>query len=142
MAGGLSFATLWTQLQLPQTLLLLLYHLVTAHMLWYAPFYAWMLFISAWARRTPLLWTVIPPLAIGVFEKIAFQTSHFAELLNYRFSGGPEAMTSMMGDMPFEPGMHIAPVAFLTAPGLWGGLLVAAALLFAAARVRRYRSPI
>ena len=55
LASGLSVATLWTQLQLHQTLLMLLYHLVTAHMLWYAPFYAWLLLVSAWARRTPLL---------------------------------------------------------------------------------------
>jgi len=142
LAGGLSVATLWTTVQPGQSLLLLLYHLVTAHMLWYAPFYAWLLLVSAWARRTPFLWAVLPPLAIGVFEKVAFHHSYLADLLTNRFSGGDDAMSSMMGDMPFHPGMHVSPGAFLAAPGLWAGLVVAAAFLFAAARVRRYREPI
>jgi ABC-2 type transport system permease protein len=141
LASGLNVAPLWTQLQLHQTLLMLLYHLVTAHMLWYAPLYAWLLLVSAWARRTPFLWAFLPPLAIGVFEKIAFHSSHFAALLENRFSGGSEAVASMMGD-PFTPGVHLAPGAFLTSPGLWIGLAFAAIFLFAAARLRRCREPI
>ena len=54
-----------------------------------------------------ILWAVLPPLAIGVAEKIAFNTSHFAALLGYLFGGGPE-------DVPFTAGkMAMAP---LTAP--------------------------
>ena len=34
------------------------------------------------------LWAVLPLLAIGVVEKIAFNTSHFAVLLEDRLSGG------------------------------------------------------
>ena len=61
--------------------LLLLYHLVTVHALWYAPFYGWLLLVSGWARRAPFLWAALPLLAIGVVEKIAFNTSHFAAML-------------------------------------------------------------
>jgi ABC-2 type transport system permease protein len=141
LASGLSVATLWTQLQLPQVLLMLLYHLVTAHMLWYAPFYAWFLLVSAWARRAPILWAILPPLAIGIFEKVAFHSSNFLTALNDRFSGS-DTTSSMMGDFPFHPGMHLDPVAFLLAPGLWIGLIFAALFLAAAARLRRYREPI
>jgi ABC-2 type transport system permease protein len=66
LASGLSVATLWTHLQLYPTLAGLLYHLVTVHMLWYAPLYAWLLLVSAWARRMPFLWAVLPPLAVGI----------------------------------------------------------------------------
>jgi ABC-2 type transport system permease protein len=142
LASGLSVATLWTQLQLHQTLLMLLYHLVTAHMLWYAPFYGWLLLVSAWARRTPFLWAVLPPLAIGIFEKVAFHSSHFVDLLNYRFIGGSEDVASMMGGFPYHPGMHLTPGAFLVSPGLWIGLVIAAAFLAAAVRLRRNREPI
>jgi ABC-2 type transport system permease protein len=142
LASGLSVATLWTQLQLHQTLLMLLYHLVTAHMLWYAPFYAWLLLVSAWARRMPFLWAVLPPLAIGIFEKVAFHSSHFRDLLNYRIGGGPDDVASMMGDFPFHPGMHLSPGAFLASPGLWIGLAFAAAFLAAAVWLRRNREPI
>ncbi len=141
LASGLSVSTLWTQVQLYQTLLSLLYHLVTVHMLWYAPIYAWLLLISAWARRMPLLWAVLPPLAIGVFERIAFHSSHFANLLQHRVGGGAEAAPSMQGNFP-HPGMHFTPGNFLSTPGLWIGLLLAAVFLAAAVRLRRYREPI
>ena len=84
LGSGLSVATLWTQLSLFQMSLMLLYHLVTVHALWYAPIYGWLLLVSAWARRAPFLWAALPLLAIGVVEKIAFNTSHFAAMLGYR----------------------------------------------------------
>jgi ABC-2 type transport system permease protein len=46
--------------------------------LYYAPIYAWLLLVSGWARRAAFLWAGLPLLAIGVVEKIAFNTSHFA----------------------------------------------------------------
>ena len=141
LASGLSVATLWSHLELYQTLSGLLYHLVTVHMLWYAPLYAWLLLVSAWARRAPFLWALLPPFAIGIFEKIAFHSSHFAELLLYRVGGGTEADTSMRG-INLQSGMHLAPGHFLSTPGLWLGLLVAAVFLAAAVRLRRYREPI
>jgi ABC-2 type transport system permease protein len=55
-----SIATLWTQLPIFQMWLMLLYHLVAVHSLWYAPFYGWMLLVSAWARRAPFLWAALP----------------------------------------------------------------------------------
>jgi ABC-2 type transport system permease protein len=142
LASGMSVVTLWTQLQLPQVLLMLLYHLVTAHMLWFAPFYAWLLLVSAWARRAPFLWAILPPLALGIFEKIAFHSSHFFALVNNRFSGGSDAVASMMGNFPFHPGMRLDLGAFLAAPGLWIGLIFAAIFLAAAVRLRHYREPI
>lgn len=142
LANGLSVATLWTQLRLPVVLLGLLYHLVTAHMLWYAPFYAWLLLVSAWARRAPFLWAILPPLALGIFEKVAFHSSYFFELVNDRFSGGSDAVASMMGSFPIHPGMRLIPVAFLLAPGLWIGLIFAAIFLAGAVRLRHDREPI
>lgn len=141
VANGLSVATLWNQLQLIPIMFQLLYHLATVHMLWYAPFYAWLLLVSAWSRRAPFLWVVLPPFAIHIFEKTAFHTSHFVTFLNERFSGGTEANT-MGGSYPMNPGMHMTPLAFLATPGLWFGLMFSAACLFAAMRLRRYRGPI
>jgi ABC-2 type transport system permease protein len=37
---------------------------------------------------------------------------------------------------------HIAPAYFLSSPGLWIGLALAAVFLAAAVRLRRYREPI
>jgi len=87
-ANGLSVATLWSRVELYRTMFMLGYHLVTAHILWYAPLYAWLLLISAWARRSPFLWAALPPFVIYIFEKITLHSSHFAAFLEYRFSGG------------------------------------------------------
>jgi ABC-2 type transport system permease protein len=134
LASGLSAATLWNHLPLFRMWLGLFDHLVGFHGLWYAPFYCWMLLVSAWARRMPFLWATLPPLAIGVVEKIAFNTSYFAAMLQYRFAGSPDADG-------MDPLKHLSPVPFLISPGLWIGLAVSAAFLAAAIRLRRYRDP-
>ena len=121
---------------------MLLYHLVTVHILWYAPIYAWLLLVSAWARRAAVLWAALPLFAIGIVERIAFNTSHFAALLQWRLMGGPEggSMTGAVGTSTHP--IHITPGTFLSSPGLWIGLTVAAAFLFAAVRLRRSQGPI
>jgi ABC-2 type transport system permease protein len=138
---GLSVAALWAQLSLFGMWLGLLYHLVTVHSLWHAPFYGWLLLVSGWARKAPFLWAVLPVLAIIAVEKIVFNTSYFAAMLGSRFAGGPEAMP-MRGSLPIYPGMQLATGRFLGSPGLWIGLIVTVLFLGAAVRLRRYRGPI
>jgi ABC-2 type transport system permease protein len=141
LASGRSVATLWTQLPLFQMWLGLLYHLVTVHALWYAPIYGWLLLVSAWARRAAFLWAGLPLLAIGITEKIAFNTSHFAAMLQNRMGGGAEAVTTP-GGSPMDPMTHLTPDQFLSSPGLWIGLVAFAAFVAAAVRLRRYQGPI
>jgi ABC-2 type transport system permease protein len=143
LAGnGLSVAALWTQVSLWQMSMLLLYHLLAVHSLFHAPFYGWLLLVSAWARRAVFLWAFLPLLGIFVIEKIAFNSSYFANWLGYRLSGGGlDAMTGPEG-FPLDPMTHITPGRFLTSAGLWLGLLVTAAFLVGAARLRRSREPI
>ena len=140
LANGMSVGTLWTEVPLFSMSLMLLYHLVTVHVLWHAPFYAWLLLISAWARRAAFLWATLPILAIVFVEKIAFNTSQFARFLGDRLGGGAEAMTAA-GSMPIHPGTHITFARYLGTPGLWMGLAFTALCLAAAVRFRRYRSP-
>jgi ABC-2 type transport system permease protein len=136
-------ATLWTQLPFLQMSWLLLYHLLTAHALWPAPVYCWLILVSGWARRAPLLWATIPLLAIGGVEKIVFNTWHFAAIVGGHFIGAAPIMTHTGPDMfPTDPMTHITPGAFLGSPGLWIGLIIAAAFLTVAVRLRRYREPI
>jgi ABC-2 type transport system permease protein len=141
LAGnGLSVATLWTQVPLPHMWGMVLYHYVTVHALWYAPIYAWLLLVSAWARRAAFLWAALPLLAICIVEKLAFNTSHVVSLLEQRIAGAPEAVMSTARGMPIDPMAHLTPLAFLSAPGLWLGLAVAALFLVAAVRLRRDRA--
>jgi ABC-2 type transport system permease protein len=141
LASGLSAAPLWTRVPLFQMWMMLLYHLVAVHMIWYAPIYCWMLLVSAWARRVAFLWAILPPLAIGIVEKLAFNTKHFASMMQYRFSGGPEAV-GMPGSLKIDPMTHLTPGHFLSSPGLWTGLIVAAIFLAVTVRLRRYQGPI
>jgi ABC-2 type transport system permease protein len=140
LGSGISVATAWKP-ELFRMGLMLLYHLITVHILWYAPFYGWLLLVSAWARRAAFLWAALPPLAICAVEKIAFNTTHFAAMLLERVQGGAEAVP-VHGTMPFDPMTHLTPVRFLSSPGLWIGLIITAGFLVAALRLRRYQGPI
>ncbi len=147
LATGAGAATLWKQLPMFQMQLVLLYGL-TVLALWHAPIYAWLLLVSGWARRATFLWAVLPLVAIGVFEKIAFRTSYFGSLIKERLFGfawhafGFTAAGSGMVDPHFIPLMLLTPGRFLSSPGLWIGLIVAATFLAAAVRLRHYREPI
>jgi ABC-2 type transport system permease protein len=139
-ANGLNVATLWTNVSLFQRSLMLLYHLLTVHGLWYAPLYGYLLLVSAWARRAPFLWAILPPFAICGVEKIAFNTTYFLAMLQHRLIG-PEAHTAP-GSTMMDVMAALTPAQFLSLPGLWIGLAIAAAFLAAAVRLRRYRGPI
>ncbi len=147
VVSGAGAATLWTRLPLFQMELVLLYG-VTVLALWHAPIYCWLLLLSGWARRAVFLWAVLPPLAIGVFEKIAFHTSYFGSLLKERlfgFAAGAFDLRDKAGvpvDAHFIPLTQLAPGRFLSSPGLWIGLAFAAACIAVAVRLRRYREPI
>jgi ABC-2 type transport system permease protein len=143
LASGGSVAGLWEHMPIVQISLLMLYHVLTAHALWPAPVYCWLILVSGWARRATFLWAALPILAIGGLEKIAFNTTHFAALVGERLlgSGAPIASTSPE-IFPTNPMTHISPGTFLASPGLWAGLVVAAIFLAAAIRLRRYQGPI
>jgi ABC-2 type transport system permease protein len=143
LGSGQSLATLWAHASPFQMWLTLLYHLLTVHGLWYAPIYGWLLLVSAWARRAPFLWAALPPLAITAIEKIAFNTTHFGEMLVHRMLGGPgDSDNFMASSLSMHPLMHFRPAHFLISPGLWVGLAITAVFLAAAIRLRRYRDPI
>jgi ABC-2 type transport system permease protein len=141
LATGGSVATLWANVPILQMSLLMLYHVLTAHALWPAPVYCWLLLVSGWARRATLLWAALPIVAIGGLEKIAFNTSHFATLVGERFIGA-SAVVASTDAFPTDPMTRITPAAFLASPGLWVGLAIAAVFLAAAVKLRRYQGPI
>jgi ABC-2 type transport system permease protein len=146
LPSGLA-GTTWQLLPWPRLLSILLYGLVTSA-LWEAPVYAWLLLVSSWARRATFLWAVLPWLAIGAIEKLAFDTTFFMRMLIRRLTGGFEEGFVVV---KYPQGAHVPvvdrltefdPLRFLTSPGLWIGLVVAAAFLIATIRLRRYRGPL
>ncbi|HEY6337009.1 MAG TPA: ABC transporter permease [Candidatus Sulfotelmatobacter sp.] len=141
-ANGQSVAILWTHLPLFRMSLMLLYHLMAMHGLYYAPFYGWLLLVSAWARRAPFLWAGLPPLAIGVVEKIAFNSTHFADMLLSRVGGGPQAIIYPAQSSAMQSVSSMILGRFLITSGLWIGLAFFAACLAGAVWLRRNQGPI
>jgi ABC-2 type transport system permease protein len=127
---------------------LMLYGLVIS-ILWYSPLAAFLLLISAWARKNVFLWATLPPIILIIAEKWAFGTRYFVGLMRYRTWGIWEALlvpgvTAKRFDHP-----HVVSLAdlfdnitmgkaFLNID-LWLGVAVTVALVFAATRIRRYR---
>jgi ABC-2 type transport system permease protein len=133
---------LWSEVDLPQLTATILYHMVTVHALWYAPIYAWLLLVSAWANRVPWLWATLPLLAIAAVERIAFGSSRFADFIAHRFAGSPEGADFTTTTSMIDPLMRMTPLRFVSSPGLWIGLGVAAGFLAIAVRLRRSRGPV
>ena len=140
LMSGLS-ATTTTHLPLFQQPLVLAYSLFVLA-LWHAPIYGWLLLVSGWAKRAVFLWGVLPWLALFVVEKIAFDTSHLAAMVKYRLWGFTSEAFAANAQHTIDSLTQLTPVKFLSTPGLWIGLVVAAAFLAAAVRLRRYREPI
>ena len=140
-------ATLWTRVPWLQMEVVFLYQLVVMA-LWLAPVYGWLLLVSGWARRTAFLWAVLPPLGVCILEKITLGSSYGWSLVKDRIAGFASVAfrwTTPEGDLinPHLIGLaQLTPGRFLTSAGLWLGLLMTAALLAAAIRLRRYRTPL
>src|SRR5437867_4512043 len=140
---GMSPVTTWTVVPFFQNWFVLLYALA-ALALWHAPIYGWLLLVSGWVRRATFLWAVLPLLAIGIFERITFGTSYFGAFVKHRLMGfGPGAFDFHGQINPTINSLaQLTPGRYLSSPGLWLGLVFAAAFLAAAVRLRRYRGPL
>jgi ABC-2 type transport system permease protein len=140
---GMSPGSTWAHVPMFQNWLVLLYGLA-AVALWHAPIYGWLLLVSGWARRATFLWAVLPLIVIQIFEKITFGTSYFGSFVRHRLMGfAPHAFGFHgQGHPTIDSLSQLAPGRYLSSPGLWIGLLFAAAFLIAVVRLRRYRGPI
>jgi ABC-2 type transport system permease protein len=146
LVSGVGTATPWAPPLFE--LEVVLFYSLTVHALWHAPIYCWLLLVSGWARRATFLWAVLPPLAIAAVEYVAFHTSYFGSLIKSRligFAADAFDLKDKAGvpiDAHFIPLTQLAPGRFLSSPGLWIGLVIAAGFLAAAVRLRRYQGPL
>ena len=142
---GMNPAILWSELSFFHQPVVMAYGLAV-HALWFAPIYGWLLLISAWAKRTPLLWAVLPAIVIGMVEKMAFNTTYVSALIRYRVVGAMERAFHVIdprpGSVPRINTNVLEPWRFLSTPGLWGGLIFAAICIAVAVWLRRNREPI
>jgi ABC-2 type transport system permease protein len=138
----------WLQLQA-----VWLYVIVTTA-IWYLPVTGWLLLISAWARRAVMLWSVLPPLAIVLAERLFFGTHVILRAIGARLIGYPHiafdgaAYDANWAD-GFSAGQTVVPPSawrildpwhFLMSPSTWVGALIGAALIVAAIQLRARRA--
>ncbi|MFL5238774.1 MAG: ABC transporter permease [Rhizomicrobium sp.] len=140
-------STTWAAVPVFRLWEILLYTIITST-IWEAPIFGWLLLVSSWARRATFLWAVMPWLAIAALEKVIFDTTHFADMLGSRLWGSTDRAFVVVH---YPHGAHVPivdrlaqldPLKFLTSPGLWVGLIIAAAFVFGAVRMRRSRGPL
>lgn len=142
MSSGLS-GTTWANYNWFTQAIILLYSLV-ALSLWHAPIYGWALLVSVSVRRATFLAAVLPWLVLAIFEKVTFGTSYVGSFVEYRLMGFAPTAFDFRGQQSthIDSLGQLAPLKYLTSPGLWLGLIAAAALLVGAIRLRRYRGPL
>lgn len=151
LAGGSPWGILWAPNPFGETLGFLVYALVV-QTLWYFPLFAWLLMVSAYAKRAVVLWAVLPPIGVIWLEQLLFSSDRFAHLIGDRLGGVfPLAfrvdVKEQVAILPGGAELHfgaplselIDPWPFIVSPSLWLGLLVGAVFVVAAILLRRYR---
>lgn len=117
--------------------------------LWLSPFLGWFLFVSAFAKRSPLLIAFLPIVILPMLERSLVGTTAFAEAFFVRTGKMPLFRGFDPQDF-FDEESHTVSDAlnlidllnlggFLTSPGLWLGIAVCGLFTTAAIYVRRYR---
>lgn len=146
LAGALWHADLWLQLQA------LWVYLIAASAVWYLPLCAYLLVISAWAKRAVMLWSLLPPLALVLAERWFFGTHAIASQIGLRLWGLPQAafhpnLVAWL-DPAAEDGAARAPAriwsffdlgGFLSSSQTWIGAAVGIALILCAIHLRTRR---
>jgi ABC-2 type transport system permease protein len=136
----------WNTYEWLRTELTLLLEVVLA-VLWYAPIAAALLLFSAWIPRAPILWATLVPFVAPVVERVALGTHYIWDFERYRTNGIWHKLIA--GPNLFADAHHLPTVGAVlgrldlggafTDADLWLGVAAAAAMLYAAARIRRYR---
>jgi ABC-2 type transport system permease protein len=117
--------------------------------LWNAPITGFLVLVSAWARRNPLMWAMVP-LLLALLEFILFRSTYLWTFIAYRMGGIWDVLANR-GDLQFIHASrhHMVPLdtlwgdlnfrAAFTYLDLWLGVAAAAGLVYAATRIRRFR---
>jgi ABC-2 type transport system permease protein len=141
-SGGVPDVVSWDTVAWVRGELVILLSLILSS-LWYAPLIAAAMLLSAWLKRGPILWAFLGPFLLGLLEVIVFHTFYFWRFIQYRTTGIWHILATRNGHSVMNENMRMLSdlnwAAAFSSPDLWLGVIAAAALLYAAARVRRYR---
>ena len=86
LGGGSAWALVWKPTPLLDGTLFLCYAFLVQS-LWYLPLIGWIMLASAWSRRAPFIWVVLPPVALVLLEQMILRSRHLATLFGERIVG-------------------------------------------------------
>ncbi len=104
--------------------------------LWMLPIFCWLLLCSAIARKTPLLIALGIPLALIVLEAWVFGDFQLAGVVKHQVHGAFAAFQKVLHH-PAQFRHEL--VATLSAPAVWIGLVISAAMLAACVWLRTFK---
>ncbi len=154
MGSSLWRGDLWLEIQV-----LWLYLIVTTA-IWYLPVAGWLLAVSAWAKRAVILWSILPPLALVLAERVFLGTHVIARLLGarlgtisyashaFQYSPGNENWinTEIGHDAtittPVSVYRFVNASGFFSSPETWIGAAAGIALIVCAIQLRMRRTEI
>jgi ABC-2 type transport system permease protein len=150
LGGALWHADLWLQLQA-----LWLYVIVTTA-IWYLPIAAYLLVVSAWAKRAVMLWSIMPPIALVLAERWFLGSHMIAEQIGERLAGYARAAFHDPGCCSWVTNVVDNDTArtppsiwgffnvggFVSSPETWIGVAVGVALIACAIQLRTRRTEI
>lgn len=143
-ATGRDASLLWRELPLLDLPVVLLYFIGVLLVI-HAPLYAWLLMVSAWARRRAAMWAFLPWITLGAAEQmVTGQHARTRDFLLYLILDPfTQAITLDFTRASPPPVIdrvaQLDPSALFGRPAVWIGLAVGAACLFIAMRLRRDR---
>jgi ABC-2 type transport system permease protein len=151
IGGALWHADLWLQLQA-----LWVYVIVTSA-IWYLPIAAYLLVVSAWAKRAVMLWSILPPIALLLAERWFLGSHVIAEQMGERLVGYPQFafhddpgcctwVTTVVENDTLRTPTNIWGFfnvgGFVSSPETWIGVVVGVALVAVAIQLRTRRTEI
>jgi ABC-2 type transport system permease protein len=152
MAGANPIRFIWSVVPISDTWVAV-FTVLLAVPIWISPLLGWFLFISAWAKRGPLLRAVLPIAILPILEYIIFKSWNLGIAIadRLRFETMPIFDVSNLVSRFDEDDIHslleqdislvsmLDPGKFATSTEVWGGLVVCGLFVTAAIYVRRYR---
>ncbi len=139
--GGSSGVLIWTSVNL-FGVIVSTFSTVLLASLWLAPIWSWALLASAWAKKAPFLWAILPVLLLAYAEYMVFGGKKFIAMFSSRILEGLAIqnlnLNQLFGegssDLDIESVWHVPLMS-----EFWVGLLVATVFIAAAIYTRRFR---
>jgi ABC-2 type transport system permease protein len=124
---------------------------LSALVLSYMPYAAYLMLASAWSRRSPYAWAFLPPVLAAILENLLFGTNYLGKVVergldqvlrlgfNLNLQFAYDVGDRLPRPRPPTPGQGGSVTALLTSPQMFIGLAAAALMLLLVIRLRRYR---